>query len=139
MNKGDFQIDFLDHVAIRVKSLSRSAQWYEEVLGLKKYEIPEWGKYPIFMMSGRTGVALFPARRSHPRFIRGSKNVRIDHFAFNISEENFQRAKDRLENLRIRFKEQDHIYFKSLYFHDPDGHEVELTTLRVKPEDFYQE
>jgi predicted metalloenzyme YecM len=30
--KIDFKIDFLDHVAIRVKDMEVSARWYEEVL-----------------------------------------------------------------------------------------------------------
>jgi len=56
-----FNIEFLDHVAIRVKDISISANWYKTVLGLKRYQLPEWGEFPIFMLANKTGVALFPA------------------------------------------------------------------------------
>ena len=46
-----FKIEFLDHVAIRVKDLEISARWYQEVLGLKRYQLSEWGPFPIFYVS----------------------------------------------------------------------------------------
>ncbi|NNC83761.1 MAG: VOC family protein [Flavobacteriales bacterium] len=138
MSAKPLKIDFLDHVAIRVKSLSRSAEWYEMVLGLQRYEIPEWGAYPIFMLSGRSGVALFPAQLDHPKLDTHSRNVRIDHFAFHVDRANYELAKERFTQSGIHFKEHDHIYFNSIYLHDPDGHEVELTTLQVSPERFYK-
>ena len=62
MSKPSFDISFLDHVAIRVTDLDRSATWYEQTLGLQRYQLPEWGLFPIFMLSGKTGVALFPTK-----------------------------------------------------------------------------
>ena len=32
-----FNINFLDHVAIRVKDMDVSIEWYSRVMGLKKY------------------------------------------------------------------------------------------------------
>ena len=55
-------------------------------------------------------------------------NSRIDHFAFNVSNEDFELAKAHFERMGIEFKAQDHYYFHSLYVRDPDGHTVELTT-----------
>ena len=57
----EIKLAFLDHVAIRVRDLEVSANWYQNVLGLKRYQLPEWGDFPIFMMSGKSGIALFPA------------------------------------------------------------------------------
>ncbi len=54
-----FSLNFLDHVAIRVKDIELSVKWYQTVLNLKKYQLAEWGDFPIFMLSGKTGVALF--------------------------------------------------------------------------------
>ncbi|MBC2838569.1 VOC family protein [Robiginitalea sp. SC105] len=49
-----FKIDFLDHVAIRVANLEASAAWYAKVLGLEKYQLPEWRDFPIFMLAGKS-------------------------------------------------------------------------------------
>ena len=133
-----FKIDFLDHVAIRVVDLEVSANWYEKVLGLKKYQVEEWGDFPIFLLAGKTGIALFPANIDHPEIPSDSKNVKIDHFAFNVSRENFEKAKVHYESLGLGYDFQDHHYFHSIYTKDPDGHTVELTTLVVKEKDFYK-
>ncbi|MBT8256457.1 MAG: VOC family protein [Bacteroidia bacterium] len=134
-----FQIEHLDHVAIRVKDLVISAKWYQDVLGLTRYDVPEWGQFPIFMMAGTTGLALFPAKLGDPEFDRQSRNVKIDHFAFNVTNENFEQAKTRYEELGIHYQFQDHFYFHSIYTPDPDGHTVELTTLVKERASFYED
>lgn len=131
-------IDFLDHVAIRVKDMSVSTQWYEKVLGLKKYQLPEWGAVPIFLLSGKSGIALFPANTDDIAMDASSKNVKIDHFAFNVNRENFKKALARYAELGLEYNVQDHHYFDSVYTKDPDGHTVELTTIKVDPDTFYK-
>ena len=131
-------IEFLDHVAIRVKDVEASAKWYETVLGLKRYKLPKWGDFPIFLLSGKSGIALFPANTSDPKLNPISKNVRIDHFAFNVTNENFEKAKKQYSDLNLEFNIQDHYYFDSIYTKDPDGHIVELTTIKVNEREFYK-
>jgi catechol 2,3-dioxygenase-like lactoylglutathione lyase family enzyme len=133
-----FEIAHLDHVAIRVKDIEASAKWYNQVLGLKKYRLEKWGDYPIFMLSGHTGIAIFPANENDPIHNPDSKNTKIDHFAFRVTNENFARAKTAYDQLGLHYTFQDHHYFHSIYTKDPDGHTVELTTIVVKEEDFYQ-
>ena len=133
-----FKINFLDHVAIRVRDMEASADWYQRVLGLKKYQVPEWGDFPVFLLADRSGIALFPANTEDSELDPKSKNVRIDHFAFNLSNEDFGRAKQHYESLGIKYHFQDHTYFHSIYTKDPDGHMVELTTLVAGNEDFYK-
>lgn len=133
-----FEIECLDHIAIRVKDMEASAKWYEKVLGLKRYEVKEWGPFPIFLLAGRTGIALFPASTDDPLLDPNSKNVKIDHFAFSVTKDNFAKARKKYEDLGISYNLQDHHHFHSIYTTDPDGHIVELTTLVVDPESFYQ-
>ena len=133
----DFKINFLDHVAIRVKDIDLATAWYEKVLGLKKYEVDAWGPYPIFMLAGRTGVALFPANTNDPKLEARSKNVKIDHFAFNVTQEDFKRAQQKYDRLGLKYSIQDHVCFHSMYTEDPDGHMVELTTLVADELSFY--
>jgi len=131
------EIQFLDHVAIRVADMEAAAAWYEKVLGLKRYQLPEWGDVPIFLLSGKSGIALFPANIADPELDPASKNVKIDHFAFNVTKENFEKAKKRYAELSLDFDVQDHHYFESIYTKDLDGHTVELTTIKVNESEFY--
>lgn len=133
-----FELNFLDHVAIRVKDLDLSASWYESVLGLKKYKLKEWGDFPIFMLSNKTGVALFPANLNDTSLDQESNNVKIDHFAFNVTRENFEKALLKYKELGLEFQKKNLFYFESVYTKDPDGHTVELTTLKVDEKEFYK-
>lgn len=132
-----FEINQLDHVAIRVVDLETSARWYEEALGLQRYDVEAWGPFPIFLLSGTTGIALFPANQEDPPFPESSRNVKIDHFAFNVDNENFEIAKKHYDELGLTYSVQDHTHFHSIYTLDPDGHTVELTTLVAGQESFY--
>jgi len=71
MNK--IEIAFLDHVAIRVVDVEASAKWHESVLALKRYQLPEWADSPIFMLSGKSGIALFPAYTADNKLQQSSK------------------------------------------------------------------
>ena len=128
MNEIKISIECLDHVALRVKDLKRSEDWYGKTLGLKKVLPAAWGNYPIFMVAeNNTGVALFPSEKTTEKMIR-----KVDHFAFRIHLQEFQQTQEHLNGLGIEFQFQDHVYFHSIYFEDPDGHTVEITT-QVKP------
>ncbi len=132
-----FNINFLDHVAIRVKDIPVSIEWYTRVLGLKKYQLQEWGDFPIFMLSGKSGIAIFPANLEDETINQDSRNVKIDHFAFNISNEDFKKAQDYFNTINEPFQFQDHHYLHSIYLKDPDGHTVELTSLFVDEDEFF--
>ena len=132
-----FKIDFLDHVAIRVRDMEVSAAWYEKVLGLTRYQKEEWGPFPIFMLSGKSGIALFPAQEGEAGVDPEARGVKIDHFAFQVSRESFAAARAHYVRLGLDFEVQDHHFFHSMYTRDPDGHTVELTALVVSPGEFY--
>jgi catechol 2,3-dioxygenase-like lactoylglutathione lyase family enzyme len=124
----EIKIECLDHIAVRVTDMERSKQWYQRVLGLSAYELDEWGKVPVFLLAGTTGIALFPADLNAVVPDRDSKHVKLDHFAFRLGLDDFKRAQERYRALDLKFEFQDHYYFHSIYTRDPDGHVVELTT-----------
>ncbi|MEP3211473.1 MAG: VOC family protein [Maribacter sp.] len=135
----EFKLECLDHVAINVSDMEAAVSWYENVLGLQKYKLSKWGEYPIFMLSGKTGIALFPADLDLKKTAINRKSIRIDHFAFNVTNTNFELAKERYKALGLTYTFQDHFYFHSIYTKDLDGHTVELTTLVVDEDTFYQQ
>ena len=132
-----FSIDGLDHVALRVKDLDASVAWYQKYLGLRYYKLPEWGDFPVFLLAGKSGIALFPANTEDPVLDPRSKNRKIDHFAFHIGQDALAQARKHFEELGLGYDFRDHFYFHSIYTTDPDGHTVELTALIVPEESFY--
>ena len=129
----DFKIEFLDHVAIRVKDIEASVLWYKKVLGLNAVQKDEWGPFPVFLLAGKSGIALFPLAREGDSAIRRC----TDHIAFNVSRDSYDKAKVYLRNFGIPFVEQDQVFFMSIYFDDPDGHKLELTSMTCEESDFY--
>ena len=130
-----FTLNFIDHVAIRASDMERSAAWYEKVLGMKRCNLPEWKPYPIFMLSGKAGIAIFPATDETGN--TNNKGTRIDHFAFNVSRDGLEHAKQHFTDNGIEVKFQDHFYSHSIYIKDPDGHVVELTAI-IDEESLYK-
>ena len=137
--EANFKINFLDHVAIRVKDMEASAQWYRKVLGLRIVKVAKWEPFPIFLLAGKTGIALFPANLDDSKLDSESRNIKIDHYAFNVSNEDYEKAIKHYIALGLDYQVQDHHYFHSVYTNDPDGHTVELTTLVVDESEFYSE
>jgi hypothetical protein len=90
------------------------------------------------MLAGKSGVAIFPANMDHEKLNPLSRNVKIDHFAFNVSNEDFKKAQLYFNEINHQFEFQDHHYFHSIYLKDPDNHKVELTTILVDEEAFYK-
>lgn len=124
-----FSIKTLDHVALRVCDLEVSAQWYERVLNLKRLQPKEWGPFPIFMTAENgTGLALFPVRTTSPEPLPEGDWIKGDHYAFQVDNDNFAKAQEHFSQIGLDFEFQDHFYFHSIYFLDPDGHRLELTT-----------
>jgi len=133
----DFKINHLDHVGIRVKDLEASANWYHQTLGLKIIKVEKWNPYPIFLVAGKTGIALFPLLENQEEISDLTHGIVVDHFAFNVNNSDFELAKKKFKYLNIEFTFKDHYYFHSLYIKDLDNHVVELTTLVVEDNKFY--
>ena len=53
------------------------------------------------------------------------------HIAFRTNRRNFKKAELELTERKIEFESQDHDLAHSIYFRDPDGHQIEITTYEV--------
>jgi catechol 2,3-dioxygenase-like lactoylglutathione lyase family enzyme len=125
------QLEGIDHVALGVGDIERSVKWYTEVLGFERVHEGMWDGVPTFIGKGNTGIALFPASsgaESTPPIGRG---IRMLHLAFRADRENFLAAQRELQKRGIDFEFQDHEISHSIYFRDPDGHQLEITTYEL--------
>src|SRR5204862_7080426 len=87
-----------------------------------------WDGIPTFIGKGNTAIALFPARGVDSKSSARTGKVRMLHLAFRASRENFLDAQQELRKRGIKFEFQDHEISHSIYFRDPDGHHLEITT-----------
>lgn len=125
-----FNVDHLDHVALRVRDVDASASWYGEVLGMRPAFEGMWDGVPTMLALGPTFLALFPAGGGTPE-AEPEKCVCMDHLAFRADPENFALAREELPARGIPVEFQDHGASHSIYFDDPDGHRVEITTYEI--------
>ena len=86
---------------------------------------------PTFMLAGKTALALFPADSFRGDGGEGIADVRVMHVAFRVSRAEFDRAREELPSAGIEPRFEDHGNVHSLYFPDPDGHQLELATYEV--------
>jgi len=124
------QLEGIDHVAMGVRDIERSAKWYVEVLGFDRLHEGASNGVPTFIGKGNTGIALFPA--SHETKPSGHREIRMLHLAFRANRENFLAAQRELKERGIKFEFQDHEIAHSIYFRDPDGHQLEITTYELE-------
>jgi catechol 2,3-dioxygenase-like lactoylglutathione lyase family enzyme len=126
-----FKINGLDHVAITCRDVIGSTEWYQQVLGMEHRYKGMWGGSPVMLFCGRGGIAIFPASTDAVKLEGGQSLIAVQHIAFNVSRESFQAAQAHLREKGVAFEFQDHDIAKSIYFKDPDGHELEITTYEV--------
>jgi len=126
------QLEGIDHVALGVRDVDQSAKWYIEVLGFERLHEGMWDGAPTFIGKGDTGIALFPASPDAQSTPLTRRDIRMLHLAFRADRENFLAAQRELEKGGIKFEFQDHEISHSIYFRDPDGHQLEITTYEIE-------
>lgn len=133
-----FQVDQIDHVELTVADRFQAAEWYENTLGLRI--VPEfefWADDPrgplmIGTPEGNTKLALFEGTPT------GSKrNTGFHLVAFRVGASSFVKFVELLPEFELvnqheeavtRSMVTDHTRAYSIYFCDPYGNQLELTT-----------
>ena len=115
----------IDHVAVSVKSLEDSFRWYSQVLGFQLFH-----KFTRTWMIERDGLKIGLMHRADAQPVQDLDNqIAIQHFAFRVSEQDFQLSFDTLQQSGITFDgPEDTGIAYSLFLSDPDGHTVEITS-----------
>ena len=126
-----FQLQHLDHVAISVRDIDRSVDWYAKTLGLEKRSA--WDGEPVMMCAGDTCLALFSGGRPGIAMSESERQRHLTarHIAFRVDRANFDAAQKEFREKGDRLRFADHGVCHSVYIDDPDGHTIELTTYEV--------
>ena len=133
-----FQVEQVDHIEISVPDRREAAGWYERILGLRIVpEFEHWATNPqgplmISTPKGETKLALFEGQPQGNRKTAGYHLV-----AFRVNGGQFLKFRELLSTLRLKNAEgnlvtkekvSDHQGSYSIYFCDPYGHRLEITT-----------
>jgi len=117
----------LYEVAVRVKDLSRSEVFYREVLGLEVGLRDEQRKWLFLRVGGRDGMIVLQEDKGE---------WPTQHFAFMINEGDIETSVKALVEQGIRIEgpvHHDWMPAKSVYFSDPDGHDLEFCAPLLTP------
>ena len=125
----------LDHVELYVPDRFSVAAWYAQVLGCEPVAGTEsWASDPdgpamISPDGGRTKLALFTGEPQGNRATAGFHRV-----AFRVSATEFLAFTARMAGLGLKdARVVDHGGAWSVYFSDPSGYRLEVTTYEVEP------
>ena len=127
----------IDHVELFVPDRYEAAEWYERVLGLRivrEYEFWATGRGPLMISTdeGDTKLALFEGQPTP-----APQTASFGRVAFRVSAQRFDAFLRRLPELGLTDARQepltrksvvDHQRSYSIYFADPYGHRLEITT-----------
>ena len=118
----------LDHFALHVQDLQKSAEFYSSVLGLAKLTDPfKDGRHTFFRLGVHVELHLI-AGAPQP----SERDIDV-HLAFRVKE--FKEFLSRLDQLKIRYfstKHQEHVItlrpdgVQQVYLQDPDGYWIEI-------------
>lgn len=112
------QTNGLDHVVLHVSDIERSKTFYTEILGMTAYREDN---EQVFLRTGQHGVALFKKHGDMPLMTGNDLN----HLALNVTTGTYEALKAELEANGVAVSGrpgQD----RCIYFHDPDGHRLQL-------------
>ena len=124
-----FTLQQIDHVALPVADLKKSVAWYQDLLGLERRYEEVWGQCPVMLCAGSTCVALFAAQPDGAvSNLSTGAGPGFRHLAFRAAYADFLEAERTLQQRGIQVEFQDHGIAHSIYFADPDGHRLEITT-----------
>jgi catechol 2,3-dioxygenase-like lactoylglutathione lyase family enzyme len=131
---GIFQVDRIDHVGFTAHDVEGLARWYEAVFGMQRAHAEVWsdveGGHPLVLCAGSVCIALFARREGvEPRpVVPADPN---EHVGLIVDQSNFETAKQELDAQGIDYTTWDHDICDSIYFFDPEGHQIELTVYRT--------
>ena len=137
----------IHHVAYRCKDAKETVEWYGRHLGMKfvlaiaEDQVPSTHEPDPYMhvfldAGGGNVLAFFEIPKSPPMGRDANTPAWVQHIAFEVGTvQELEETKAKLEAAGIPVVGiTDHTIFQSIYFHDPNGHRVELAANTGTPE-----
>jgi glyoxylase I family protein len=120
------------HVAMTVRDGAKSAAWYRDVFG---FELVKKFTRTWLVGKGDCNLGLTELPDGDP-IARLDTRIAIQHIAFYVKPDTFMSAVQALNDLKIPFEGPDEsgVAGPSVFFHDPDGHELEITAFQGRPD-----
>jgi catechol 2,3-dioxygenase len=119
----------IDHVALSVRDLEKSLEFYTKVLGLKVTE--RENQKPgaeYFLDCGPSLVGLIQGDPNGGHHLLQDGGLGGNHFSFRVHTKDFDRIVDEVKQRGVPItyhKKREKSW--SLYFLDPDGNKLEIT------------
>jgi catechol 2,3-dioxygenase-like lactoylglutathione lyase family enzyme len=139
-----FSIQKLNHFAYRCRDAEETRRFYEDILGLplahviKADHVPSTGEYSpythiFFQMGDGSYIAFFDLGDDVAAEPSPNTPSWVNHIALEVpSKQDLVEAKQKLEANGVKvLGVTDHHFVNSIYFFDPNGLRVELTTWTV--------
>ena len=130
-----FHVERIDHVVLRVRDLPGMVRFYEQALGFKVERTLERLQL-VQMRAGASMLDLIQGERPADSKIGGGGNM--DHLCFRIEPFDRDAIVTRLAPFGISVGETVERYGAegngpSVYFHDPEGNQIELKGPAASP------
>lgn len=133
-------INKVHHVAYRCSDAKQTVDFYTKALGLpfvmamSEERVPTTGAYCPYMhiffrLDDGSHLAFFDLAEEPPMQLDPNTPAWVQHLALEVSDQAALEATVKLlKDYGVEvIGPVDHAIFKSVYFHDPDGHRIEIT------------
>ena len=112
----------IDHMVVHVKDVSRSRQFYVDLLGM---EVAHENPGQVFLRCGQQQLGLFEGRQP-PEATAGRD---LNHIALQVESGSYEEVKSSLEasGITVTGRRGDP---RCIYFQDPDGHQLQILAPR---------
>ncbi|AOP35490.1 hypothetical protein A0128_17585 [Leptospira tipperaryensis] len=115
------KLQYLDHIGISSENPETSVAFYRTLFGMSLEDSDQ--KNIKTLKLDNISLVISSLKKGEENTSRHL----LDHIAFRVDPDSFDRAKDELHRLEMEVSEiVDHGLVRSIYFKDPDGYLVEL-------------
>ena len=123
------KVQGIDHVAINVRDIEKSVEFYTKIIGLKVTDRePSKPGIEYFLDCGSALLGIIQCKDFSKSHLFDNDALGANHFSFRVHADDFDPMISYLEknNVKIEFAKKREKSW-SLYFYDLDGNKLEVT------------